>query len=328
MKVVIQAIEYYLPEKLENNEDLLIDNPQWEMGKIFEKTGISTRCIAEKNQCASDLGIRAAEKVLTKSCLDRKKIDVLIFCTQSPDYFLPTTACIMQDKLGLDTSTAAFDINLGCSGYVYGLAIGASLIESGLYSNVLLVCADTYTKYVLKTDRTCRPIFGDAGAATLLVKSDREGGIGPFILGSDGKGAENLIVPGRAARKRDEKAVIKMNGSELFMFTMFQVPKSIKELLFQTGKNLADIDYFFFHQASRLFLDNINRHLSIPEEKVFRGYEKIGNTVSASIPIALKQASDEKKLKIGDQIILAGFGVGYSWGACIVQWNGLGGEII
>lgn len=321
LKVAIKAIEYYLPETVEDEKDLLRDIPGVNIAKMFGKTGISIRHVADKDQCASDLGIAAAEKLLKKLRLDRSEIDVLIFCTQSPDYFLPTTACIMQEKLGLKTSTASFDINLGCSGYVYGLAIGGSLIESGLYSNVLLVCADTYTKYVSKTDKTCRPIFGDAGAATLLCKSGRMGEIGPFLLGSDGSGARNLIVSGGASRNSGEKAVLKMDGAKVFMFTMSQVPRSIEELLSVSGKRLEDIDHFFFHQASKVVLDNIARRMAIPEDKIFRGYEKLGNAVSASIPVALKQASDQKRLRTGDEIMLVGFGVGYSWGACLAQWD-------
>lgn len=326
MKVAIKAIEYYLPDKVEDNDDLLMDIPGMNTTKMFGKTGILTRRLAEKNQCASDLGIKAAEKLLKKSRFDRRKIDVLIFCTQSPDYFLPTTACIMQDKLKLGTSTASFDINLGCSGYIYGLAVGSSLIESGLYSNVLLVCADTYTKYISKTDKTCRPIFGDAGSATLLQKSGKKNGMGPFILGSDGSGAGNLIVSGGAARNKDEKAIIKMDGAKVFMFSISQVPQCIKELLFLAGKGLEDVDHFFLHQASKVVLDNIARRLAIPDKKMFRGCERIGNTVSASIPISLKQAICQKKLHKGDRIMLVGFGVGYSWGACLIQWDELDGR--
>jgi len=270
MKVKIKAIEYYLPDKVEDNKDLLADNPEWDITKISEKTGILARHVAKENECASDLGIKAAQKLLEKTGIDKKKLKALIFCTQSPDYFLPTTACLVQDKLGLDTSLAAFDINLGCSGYIYGLLLGSSLIESGLYSSVLLVCADTYTKYISKTDRTCRPVFADAASATLLVESDGEERIGPFVLGSDGKGAKNLIVSGGSCRNPDTEPVIKMKGAELFMFTMSQVPKSINELLSKTGKKIEDIDHFFFHQASKIVLDNIARRLSIPENKIFR----------------------------------------------------------
>lgn len=322
MKVSIGAIEYYLPDMHEDNNALLSDNPKWDIDGISKKTGIYKRYISKDGQCASDLGISAAERLFKNSSFDKNRIDALIFCTQSPDYFLPTTACIIQEKLGLATSIAAFDINLGCSGYVYGLAVGASLIESGLYSNILLICADTYTKYISKTDRTCRPIFSDAGSASLLAKSEGKGGIGPFVLGTDGRGYKNLIVSGGACRDSKEDAVIKMNGPEVFMFTMSQVPRSIKDLLRKGGRNIEDIDHFFFHQATKVVLDNIARHLCIPEEKIFRGYENLGNTVSASIPICLKQAMDEGRLKTGDQIMLVGFGVGYSWGACMVQWNG------
>ena len=250
-QVIIKAIDYFLPEKQESNKDLAIEHPDWDMDKIVEKTGIHNRYISSMDQCASDLGVEAANKLIRSEDFDPKKINVLIYCTQSPDYFLPTTACVMQERLHLSTSVAAFDINLGCSGYIYGLALGTSLIQSGFYENALLVFADTYTKYIAREDRACRPLFSDAGAATLLVKSDTKDPMGPFVLGTDGKGAENLIVHGGAARQRETEPVIQMNGAEIFVFSMSQVSKSILELLSKADIQAKDIDHFFFPSSKQ-----------------------------------------------------------------------------
>jgi len=246
-----------------------------------------------------------------------------MFCTQSPDYPMPTTACIIQDVLKLSTQTACFDFNLGCSGYIYGLALGSALINGGISERVLLLCAETYSKYIARTDRTSRAIFGDGGAATILERSQGNEFIGPFVFGTDGSGKDKLIVHssvGRNGIRENLPQCLVMDGAGVFMFTMKRVPECVHSLLQKANKTIDDIDFFVFHQASKIVIDNIIRILSLEDHKVFRGYEKIGNTVSASIPIALKQADEQHLLKKGDLIMLVGFGVGLSWGACLIQW--------
>ncbi len=322
MKIKLERTEYYLPPRKENGSDLKKDNPDWRIEDIEKKTGILVRHIAEQNQTAADLAMFAAEKLFS-SGLSRKEIDFLILVTQSPDYVLPTTACILQDRLGLQKSCMAFDINLGCSGFIYGLAIGGSLIEAGIAKQGLLICSETYTKYIDKSDRTCRPLFSDGASATLLT-SDLRDTLGPFEMGTDGSGYHNLIVPFSGARleqDNNQKRKLFMDGAEVFMFTLDAVPKCVNALLNKAGKKINDIDLFFFHQASKLVMDNIIRRLSLPVEKVFINYQEIGNTVSASIPIALKDAVTKKRLKNGDLIMLVGFGVGLSWGGCLVEWR-------
>lgn len=309
----ISGIGYYLPEKIITNRDLVKDNPDWDFRLIEPKTGILSRHIAGKDESASDLAVRAAEILFKRNNVDRNSIDALLFCTQSPDYALPTTACLIQERLKLPLSTAAFDFNLGCSGYIYGLAIGSAMVSSGLSKKVLLLCAETYSKYIAPDDRTSRTVFGDGGAATLIEPSKAAGMLGPFVFGTDGKGKDKIIV-------RDGQ--IHVDGPAVFMFTMNKVPVCVKELLDKAGKEISDIDLFVFHQASKVVIDNIIRILSLDESKVFRGYEKTGNTVSASIPIALKQAQDEGRIREGDLVMLVGFGVGYSWGANLVRWGG------
>lgn len=322
MKIVIKANEYYLPLKTEDGSTLKRDNPDWSINEIEEKTGIYVRHICEPEQTATDLALIAAEKLFATG-VKKEDIDFLILITQSPDYILPTSACILQNRLGLSTSCMAFDVNLGCSGFIYGLAIGGSLIETGLAKTGLLICSETYTKYIDKADRTCRPLFSDGAAATLLAPSNHES-LGPFEMGTDGAGFGSLIVNTGGARNVDTakgQRKLFMDGSSIFMFSMDMLPKCITALLNKSGKTINDIDLFIFHQASRLVIDNVIRRMNLSEERVFVNYERVGNTVSASIPIALKDALDKKYLKKNDQVMLVGFGVGYSWGACIIRWE-------
>jgi len=322
MKVTIKSIEYYLPPTTEDGNVLKKENPDWSIEDIEKKTGVDVRYISAPEQTATDMAALAAEKILS-SGLQKKEIEFLILITQSPDYALPTSACILQDRLGLDKSCMAFDVNLGCSGFIYGLAIGGSLIETGLAKKGFVICSETYTKYIDKSDRTCRPLFSDAASAALLSSSDHND-IGPFEMGTNGAGFNNLILPSSGTRVNDQQADEKklfMDGSEVFMFAMDMVPKCVTALLDKSRKTIKDIDLFVFHQASKLVIDNIIRRLRLPKEKVFVNYHRIGNTVSASLPIALKDAANGKRLKKGDQVMLVGFGAGYSWGACLVQWS-------
>ena len=314
MKTTIKKIEYYLPSVIENGQDLLNDNPDWRIEDIQSKTGICQRHIA-KEEDMIEMARLATEKLFDKD-LDRDGVDLLILVTQSPAYPLPPSACILHEKLKLKNSCMAFDVNLGCSGFVYALALCSSLIESGIASSGIVVCSDTYTQYIDASDRTCRPIFSDGAAATLITQSSDEN-IGPFELGTDGSGAEHLIVkPNIDDTGPPEK--LYMNGSQVFMFTMNRVPKCVEALIKSSAISLNDIDVFVFHQASKLVIENLVRRLELDEEKVFVNYKNVGNTVSASIPIALKQAYDGKKLHKGDKVMLVGFGVGLSWGSCLM----------
>jgi 3-oxoacyl-[acyl-carrier-protein] synthase-3 len=321
MKVKIESNAYYLPEKKETNEDLKIDNPDWDMSKISEKTGIFTRSISHSKQTAVDLAFEAGIALLESvSC--KKDIDLVVLVTQSPDYVLPTSACILQNKLGLSKKCMAFDINLGCSGFVYALSVVGSLIESGSAKKGLIFCADTYTKYIDKFDRTCRPLFSDGASATLLTASDSDD-IGSFVFGTDGSGYDKLIVKESGARKtsKDSVGVLDMCGADVFLFTLSVVPACINKLLNKSELYIEDIDLFVFHQASQLVLENLIRTMSIDESKVFINLADVGNTVSASIPIALKDAERQEKLKDGDIVMLVGFGVGLSWGATLITWR-------
>lgn len=320
----IAWLEYALPERVEGNEQMLRENPDWKLEKIVEKTGIAQRHLAAPDQTASDLCVEAAQKLFGSAPLERQAVDALLFCTQSPDFALPTSACILQSRLGLSTRTAAFDFNLGCSGFVYGLALAGSMIEAGLSENVLLLCGDTYTKYIDPHDRTCRPIFSDAGTAA-WVRGCPHPRLGPFDLGTDGTGYCNLIVPNSGARPagngQPTGSALHMDGASVFLFTMSAVPDNVRRLLTRAGLQKDEVDLFFFHQASRVVLDGITQNLELPEDKVVRELEDVGNTVSATIPIALKRSAGTGRLRPGHKALLCGFGVGYSWGSCLVEWS-------
>jgi 3-oxoacyl-[acyl-carrier-protein] synthase-3 len=320
MKVAIEKIEYYLPEnKLDGNE-LLRDNPDWRIQDIEAKTGITRRYKAGIGESVIDMAEKAANKLFaTNIDIDKASIDFLILVTQVSSYTLPTSACILQDRLGLKTSTMAFDVNLGCSGYVYALSIAAGLIESGQANRGVIICSDHYTSKIDPHDRTCRPIFSDAAAATIVGKSLIDG-ISAFDLGTNGSGYKNLIIPNDGDDIEGAKpGFLFMAGAAVFLFSMSMVPKCINNVLAKSGKNITDVDLFVFHQASKVVIDKITAKLNLPIEKVYTNYQHIGNTVSATIPIALKDAYEDGSLRAGDCSMLVGFGVGYSWGGCIIE---------
>ena len=322
MGAKIKSLAYYLPHTIEDNDVLKQDNPDWDIAKIFEKTGIKKRHISESTQTALDLAYNAAEKIFKNENTSKHNINALIFVTQSPDYILPTSACILQDKLGLNKDCMAFDMNLGCSGFVYALGLASSLINSNMATKVLVLCADTYTRYIKKNDRTCRPIFSDGGSAVIVEKSNQNN-IGEFIFGTDGSGFDNLIIQNGGARNSFDylcSPTLGMHGSKVFLFTMKEIPNVINKMLDKAKLDLDDLDLIVFHQASKFVIDNLIEKLSLDPKKVFINYEFIGNTVSASIPIALKDALDQNRLKNGDKIMLVGFGVGLSWAATVVNW--------
>ena len=331
MKAYIKALTYALPKKTLTNEQLVEEFPEWSVDKIANKVGIHTRHIADENETAADLAVRAAEKLFaTETNINKNKIDFVLFCTQSPDYFLPTSACLIQDKLGLPTTCGALDFNLGCSGYIYGLSLAKGLIMGGIAKNVLFLTGETYTKHLHPKDKGNRTIFGDAGSAT-LISTEGFAEIGNFSLGTDGKGAENLIVKTGAFRhksslndlKFDEKAnpiasdYLFMNGSEIFNFTIDVVPSLVSDTLNKNKLSKENIDGFVFHQANAFMLNFLRKKLKIEEEQFHYYMSEVGNSVSATIPIVLCEKLKENKLK--GNLLLAGFGVGYSWGGCILK---------
>ena len=317
----ISEIEIYFPEKKVTNEDLQKEFPEWSPEKIFNKVGVKQRYTASAEETVLELAVKASEKLLKR--IDKNEIDFILFCTQSPDYHLPTTACILQDRLGLRKDIGALDFNLGCSGFVYGLGVAKGLIVTGVARNILLVTAETYTKYLRKSDKSNRTIFGDGAAATLIQKDDTKENF-QFILGTDGSGYDNLIVRNGGGRNRINKEdevgnCLYMNGQNIFIFTIEKIPALVKEILEKNNLTKNDVDYYIFHQANAHILRRQREILEIPEEKFYINLEKYGNTVSSTIPIALKDALETGKIKRGQKIMLIGFGVGLSWGATIVE---------
>ncbi len=330
MNVKIERIEYYLPKTIITNNDLEKEFPGLNINKIEKKVGIKERHIVKEDETALDLALIAGKKILEN--YDKDKIDFLLFCTQSPEYYLPSGACILQDKLGLNKNIGAFDYNLGCSGFVYGLALAKSLITSKIATNILLITSETYTKHIHPKDKGNRTIFGDAAAATIIEKSEEEQ-IGEFVLGTDGSGYKNLIVPNGGLRNRynpntkeiDEGSGsirtdnnLYMNGPEIFNFTIKVTPKLVLQVLEKNKINLEDLDFVIFHQANKYLIEYLRKKINIPKDKYYLNLLHTGNTSSNTIPIAIKDALDNKLIKKGDTLLLVGFGVGYSWGGTII----------
>ena len=319
----IKAIETALPKNSFTISSLKKKNPTWDIKKIIDKTGIEKIWYTNKKQTALDLGFEASKKVLKK--INKKSIDTLIYVTQSPEYFLPTTACILQYKLGLNNNVKAFDINLGCSGFVYALFVASSLVQNNMSKNILIVCADTYTKYIESSDRTNKTIFSDGASATLVSKSKKKY-FGNFLMGTDGSGYKDLIVENGACRdgfQNTNKVKLFMNGSKIFMFTIGNIPQNIKNLLKTSKIKKKKIKTFFFHQGSKVILNSLKNSLKLSNDQVYNNLRFLGNTVSSTIPFSLKQADKEKKIIKNDLIVLSGFGVGLSWGSCLIKWNNL-----
>ena len=323
MNAVIKAVEYHLPQRIQTNEQLAALYPAWNVRRTAEKTGIHARHIAAENELASDLAVVAARKLFDSGVITPAEIDFVLLCTQSPDYLLPTTACLLQSRLGIPTTAGALDFNLGCSGFVYGLSLAKGLIETGQVRNLLLITAETYSKHIRADDRAVRLLFSDAAAVTLLQSNQSpEVNIGPFVFGTDGAGGPNLIVRRGGLRSTESPGVqldLYMNGPEIFAFTLDTVPKSVDQLLAKSGKALAEIDLFIFHQANGYMLEHLRDRMDIHPEKFFVEVSEIGNTVSASIPIAMKLAQQAGRLRAGELVMLVGFGVGYSWSGTLIR---------
>ena len=343
MNAGIAAIEFHIPDQVLANEELAELSDLWTPEKIHAKTGITERRVARAGEYSSDLAVKAAEKLFASGACNPDEVDFLLLCTQSPDYLLPTTACIVQHRLGLTNAVGALDFNLGCSGYIYGLGLAKGLIETGQAKNVLLITAETYSKFIRDEDLNVRTLFGDGASATLITGSKAYGShpvgvagrvgnddpaIGPMLYGTDGAGADNLIVRESALRifnpddeteLTDQRGRLFMNGPQIFTFTLKAVPKLVQSLLNKTGRTLDDVDLFVFHQANEYMLEHLRKKIGIPEDSFYCAMSEYGNTVSSTIPIALKHAQRDGILKPDQTVMLVGFGVGYSWGATFIR---------
>ncbi len=331
-KAYIKHVAYYLPERIVTNEDIVKNFSEKAVEKISDNVGIQQRHRTAPGETASDMALKAANALFDESGIERESIDFVVLCTQCADYFMPSTACVLQNRLGLRKDIGAFDIDLGCSGYVYGLAIAKSLILGGLASNVLLLTADNVTRYLHPQDKGNQTLFGDAATAT-VVSTEGRAEIMDFVLGTDGAGANNLIVKSGASRMPERQNDLTfdkngspvssdhmyMNGAQIFVFTQRIVPKLVKDVLAKNNLNQEDIDLFVFHQANRFMLDFLRKKLGVAEDRFCIYLENFGNTASNTIPISLVEARKENRVK--GKVMLCGFGVGYSWAGVVLNVN-------
>ena len=308
-------IASYCPPTLRNNIELQTE--RWSAEKISAKTGITSRHIATEEETALDLAYNAAKKLMDTSDINIEDVASLVYCTQSPDYIIPNNVSILHDKLGLEISAPTIEYNQGCSGYIYGLFIAKSLLLSNQVENVLLVTADTYTKYLQPNNYNCKTIFGDAATASFISKKDA-GGFGFFCFGTNGAGYEALYLKGEGAKLRGQSLDLYMNGPDIFSFALDVVPLIIQDTLHKNKLIIDDIDYFIFHQANEFMLEALREKINIPKEKFCLHFSEYGNTVSSTIPIVMEYIQNNGQLQLGKKVLLCGFGVGLSWGATIL----------
>ena len=320
MNYYIHDIAYYLPEKIIDN-NYLANECGIDKNFLEKKIGIEQRHIAAADETTSEMACKSVQGLLQAANLDKEQIDVLVVCTQNPDYRLPTTACLVQDKLQLKKSTIAFDVNLGCSGFVYGLPIVGNFIKTGMAQRAVLVTVDQYSKIVDYRDKSTAALFGDAATAILLGPCQDGFGVIDGVYGTDGSGAEHLILYNSGIAKNPEKSgKLYMNGREIFKFAVTVVPDSVRKVLANNNLAINDIKYFILHQANKFMLQEMQKRLDIPEDRMVIDMALYGNTVSSTIPISLKHLMEAKKLQTGDLVLFCGFGVGLSWGTVLYKF--------
>jgi 3-oxoacyl-[acyl-carrier-protein] synthase-3 len=332
----ILDIAGHFPERTLANEELEAIFPGWTAAKIYDKTGIRSRRIAAADETAGDLAYGAAQALFARGAVRPEDVDFVILCTQAPDYLLPTTACVLQDRLSIPRTCGALDVNLGCSGFVYCLSLAKGMIESGSAKCVLILTADTYSKYIHPLDKSVRTLFGDGAAATAVIAHEApSASIGPFVFGTDGSGAADLIVKSGGARtpRSAETAVesgdasgnvrsddnLFMDGAEVMSFSLREVPRAAAKLLDKAQLEKDEIDYFVLHQANRFMLEALRKKLAVCEAQFPIHIENCGNTVSSTIPLALAAMRDSGCFEREKKVMLVGFGVGYSWAAGMVN---------
>jgi 3-oxoacyl-[acyl-carrier-protein] synthase III len=337
VRAQLSGVSYYTPERQLTNALLTAEFPDWSVDKIAAKTGIRSRAISREDEFSSHMATKAASALFEEMSIDPGIIDYLILCTQTPDFLLPSTACVVQEQLGVPSSAGAIDVNQGCSGYIYSLGLAKGLVETRQSRNVLVLTADTYSKLLNPLDRSVRTIFGDAASATLVsVAPSGDERLSGFTYGTDGSGAQHLITAN--GNLRDPISVspkaqvtsrgltasshdLYMNGPEIFNFTLRVVPPLITEVLETANLTLEDISYFVPHQANAFMLHHLREKLEIPEEKFVIEMDDVGNTVSSTIPIALAKMQRTGHLSNGMRILVFGFGVGLSWAGAVVTWS-------
>lgn len=335
MGVVIHDIEYYLPEQVVDNDVLKRENPTWDMDLLMKRVGVQKRHIARAGETALDLAVKACERLLARHPNLINEVDGIIFCTQSEDYIMPPNSYILHKMCGFKENAFAFDFNLACSGFIYGLFLAKALISSGSAKNILLINADTYSKYINAQDRSARALFGDGASVTWFTEASAKDGIVDLMVATTGAQYDAFIIPAGGCRTPKSAQTniptidksgstrtlenIHMDGSKILSFVNSKVPEQVRALMERNAMGIGDIDVFIFHQASRVVLDYLKSALQIPSIKFYENLFDVGNTVSASIPIALKYAMKEGKVIRGNKVLVSGFGVGLSWGTAIIE---------
>jgi len=325
-----------LPDKVVTNEQLCEENPDWDMTKVAGRSGVLSRHVAADGETALDLAVAACRDLLSRNPDLPAAVDGLIMCTESEDYLLPPDGCVLHGLLGLRQDCFVTDINLACSGFVYGLALARGLMATSMCHNILLVTADTYSKRINSRDRSSRVLFGDGAAVTWLSDAPGPGHVVDVVCATDGTGYDKFVIPAggdrmpisadTAVEHEDDNGNwrsqqdIYMDGLGILTFATAKVPRQVKELLNRNQLTVNDIDLFVFHQASALVLDSLARLLRIPPGKVFTNLEQLGNTVSSSIPIALSDALAAHLIKSGSRVLISGFGVGLSWASALLRF--------
>ncbi len=331
----IEYISCYYPDKIITNEDLQTEFPNLKIKELTRLTGVLSRHISSQNQTSVDMGVEAAQQLFKETGFDINAINFVIFCSAGGDYITPASACIIHNRLGLNSNCGAFDFNQGCTGYIYGLSMADSLISSGNAQNILLITSEAITKTIHQKDSSNRAIFGDAATATIITKGDSDDKQGGFTFGTDGSKHDKIIIKhGRERYPLPECAELDrvdnygnvlnnanfyMDGSEVFNFSVTKAPELVNDLLKNNNLSFDEIDFFIFHQANQIILETLGKKLKVPEEKLIIEIENTGNTVSSTIPIVLQKSLKSNKIKAGDTILIAGFGVGFSWGGTVLK---------
>ena len=331
MFATIRAISSYLPAQIENNSEL-VDS------RFIKKIGVKCRHLSNKDEAAGDLAFNAAEKLFAEYAIDRDEIDFILLCAQHPDHLGPHTSAHLQHRLGMKKSVGTMDISLGCSGYVYGLAVAKGLIETGLAKKILFLTSSVYTKYINVKDRATRPLFGDGATATLIDGGDTES-LKAFVFGSDGSRYDKLIIPVGGSRfmPRDNPEVfatddngnyrsnceIFMDGMAITYFTLREVPPLVENVLTAANLTRADLDYCIFHQANKFMMTYLRDKAGLNDVPFHNDITDTGNLVSGSVPLAIEQVVKNYGAANLKRVMLAGFGVGLSWAGCIADLSGM-----
>ena len=334
MQNKIQDISCYFPDTILTNELLQKEFPKLKLPELTRLTGVNARHICAENQTSLDMAVAAAEKLFRTSSTKKEDVNLIVFCSAGGDYITPASSCIIHDKLKLPANCGAFDYNQGCTGYIYGLSMADSFISSGNANVVLLITSEAITKTINQNDSSNRAIFGDAATASIIVKDSKPSNFGRFIFGTDGSKFDKIIIKHGGERfplskyaeednvdsfgNTRNNANFYMDGSEVFNFSVSKAPELVAQLLEEANLSFDDIDFFVFHQANQIILETIGRKLKVPKNKLIIDIEKTGNTVSSTIPIALHNALLTREIVGDSTVLIAGFGVGFSWGGTIL----------